>query len=220
MANLLKVHGLAPPFTLVHNGAETAVFDQATPDWFVANYGVKDFILSVGLVEPRKNQLMLLHALRDTGWPVVIVGRHYDRNYYKLCRQHAPKGTIFIDHLPHEQLASAFKAARVHALPSWMECAAFANVEAALCGCALAVSDRTSEQEYFGANAYYCDPGSVGSIRQAVAAAWHNHAKDAPKRSRLIEQFRRDFTWERAAAATLQGYHAAIARHQPLRATG
>lgn len=215
MANLGKIHGLAPPFTLVHNGAETAVFDQATPDWFVENYRIKDFILSVGLVEPRKNQLLLLHALRDSGWPIVIVGRHYDRNYYKLCRQHAPKGTIFIDHLPHEHLASAFKAARVHALPSWMECAALVNIEAALGGCALAVSDRTSEQEYFGVNAYYCDPASVASIRQAVAAAWHNHAKDAPKRNRLIEQFRRDFTWEHAAVSTLRAYQTTLAGRNP-----
>jgi len=153
LTNLKKVHGFELPATLIHNGAETAVFDQATPDWFVQTHGVRDFVLIVGLVEPRKNQLMLLHALRDTGLPAVVVGRHYDHAYYQLCRKFAPAGTLFIDHLPHEQLASAFKAARVHALPSWMECAAFVNVEAALCGCALAVSDRTSEKEYFGADA-------------------------------------------------------------------
>ena len=35
------------------------------------------------------------------------------------------------------------------------------------CGCALAVSDRTSEKEYFGHNAYYCDPADVRSILAA-----------------------------------------------------
>jgi glycosyltransferase involved in cell wall biosynthesis len=177
----------------------------------VQNYGVKDFVLIVGLVEPRKNQLMLLHALRETGLPLVVIGRHYDYPYYRLCRKFAPPGTLFIDHLPHEQLASAFKAARVHALPSWMECAAFVNVEAALCGCALAVSDRTSEREYFGSNAYYCDPASVDSIRKAVLSAHQNHARDAEKRARLVAQFRTEFTWKRAAAATLDGYRAALA---------
>jgi glycosyltransferase involved in cell wall biosynthesis len=144
----------------------------------------------------------------------VVVGRHYDRLYYQLCRRHAPPGTIFIDHLPHEQLASAFKAARVHALPSWMECASFANVEAALCGCALAVSDRTSEKEYFGNNAYFCDPGNVKAIREAVVQAYRNHSADEPKRARLIEQFRTRFTWRNAAATTVSGYEAAMARRR------
>jgi GT2 family glycosyltransferase/glycosyltransferase involved in cell wall biosynthesis len=211
LENLKKVHGIEPPATLVHNGAETAVFDQATPDWFVQTHKVKDFVLIVGLVEPRKNQLMLLHALRDTGLTVVVVGRHYDHAYYQLCRKFAAPGTLFIDHLPHEQLASAFKAARVHALPSWMECAAFVNVEAALCGCALAVSDRTSEKEYFGADAYYCDPGNLDSIRAAVLSAHRNHAADAPKRARLADLFRTRFTWRQAAESTLAGYEAALA---------
>lgn len=210
MLNLKATLGIEKPYTLVPNGAEHAVFENATADDFVRRHGVRDFVLIVGLVEPRKNQLMLLHALRDTGLPLVVIGRHYDLGYYRLCRQHAPKDTLFIDHLPHEQLASAFKAARVHCLPSWMECAAFANVEAALCGCALAVSDRTSEKEYFGDNAYYCDPANLLSIRTAVVSAHRNHAADAPKRARLIEQFRTRYTWEAAARATFAGYESAL----------
>ena len=92
-----------------------------------------------------------------------------------------------------------------------MECAAFVNVEAALCGCGLAVSDRTSENEYFGADAYYCDPGSADSIRSAVLSAHRNHKADAPKRARLVEQFRSRFTWRQAAESTLSGYEAALA---------
>jgi GT2 family glycosyltransferase len=212
--NLDRTLGVTLPHTLVFNGAETTLFDRATPDWFVEQYKVRDFVLTVGLVEPRKNQLMLLHALRDTGLPVVVVGRNYDRNYLRLCRRYGGRKAIFIEHLPHEHLASAFRAARVHALPSWMECAAFVNVEAALSGCALAVSDRTSEREYFGDNAYYCDPAKIGSIRDAVVKACRNHAADAPKRAALREQFRNRFTWPQAAAQTLRGYEAALAARQ------
>lgn len=212
--NIRKIHPIEVPSTLVRNSAEAAVFDQATPDWFMRTYGVKDFILVVGLVEPRKNQLMLLHAMRGQGLPIVVIGGHYDHAYYQLCRRFAPPGTVFIDHLSHAELASAFKAARVHALPSWMECAAFVNVEAALCGCPLAVSDRTSEREYFGKDAYYCDPASVASIRDAVLGAHRNHAADAPGRKRLSELFRTKFTWEKAAERTLYGYRSAIAARQ------
>lgn len=211
VANLRQTLGVSKPYTLVFNGAEPHIFDSATPDWFIENYKVRDFVLTVGLIEPRKNQLMLLHALRDTELPVVVVGRNYDRNYLRLCRRHAGPRTIFIEHLPHEHLASAFRAARVHALPSWMECASIANVEAALAGCALAVSDRTSEREYFGYSAYYCDPADSASIRKAVINAFRNHAVDVPKRSALRDQFRERWTWPAAAVATFRGYQAALA---------
>ena len=214
MVNLKKTLGIAKPYSVIENAAECTVFDQATSDWFISNYGIKEFVVTVGLIEPRKNQLMLLYALRDSGLPIVVIGRHYDRNYYQLCRKFAPAGTVFIDHLPHEQLASALKAARVFALPSWAECASLANIEAALCGCSLAVSDRTSEKEYFGSDAYYCAPSSVESIRSAVTSAFRNHQADAEKRARLSDRFRTHSTWQLAAQKTLAGFREAIAGRQ------
>ena len=218
MANLRKTLGVSLPHTVVYNAAETRVFDTATPDWFVDTYKIRDFVLTVGLVEPRKNQLMLLHALRDTGLPVVVVGRNYDRNYLRLCQRQAPRGTLFIEHLSHEKLASAYRAARVHALPSWMECAAFVNIEAALSGCSLAVSNRTSEREYFGDDAYYCDPADTASIREAVVSAHRNHPIDSAKRARLGDLFRHTHTWRAVAERTLAGYEKALmARGRTLR---
>lgn len=208
---LLGCCGL-PPYTIVRNAAEAAIFDKADPKWFIDKYRVKDFVLTVGLVEPRKNQLLLLFALRKTNLPVVVVGRYYDLDYRELCRRWAGEQTIFIDHLPHELLASAYKAARVHALPSWVECASFAHIEAALSGCALVTSDRTSEPEYFQDHAYYCDPADVNSIRQAVLQAYENYPGDAPKREFLQQLFRCHYTWEEAAIQTLRGYRQALAR--------
>ena len=215
MLNLRQTLKVQKPFNVVPNGAEIEVFENAKPDWFVKKYKIRDFVLMVGLVEARKNQLMLLHALKDEGVPVVIVGRNYDPTYLRLCHKYAPDKTLFIDHLPHEQLASAFKAAQVHALPSWMECASLANIEAALAGCSLVVSDRTSEPEYYGKNAYYCDPASVDSIRRAVQSARRNRTADAPKREQLRQQFLTQYTWQSAAEKTLRGYEATLALRAP-----
>src|SRR5262249_12426576 len=107
MRNMQETLGVKRPYTIVWNAAETEVFDRATPDWFEKEYGIRDFVITVGLVEARKNQLLLLHALADTDIPVVVVGRNYDRNYFRLCRDFAGKRknkktkTIFIEHLPH-----------------------------------------------------------------------------------------------------------------------
>ncbi|MFH0944090.1 MAG: glycosyltransferase [Planctomycetota bacterium] len=204
--NLWKTLGVALPHTVVYNGAEPAVFDQATPDLFRERYGIGDFVLTVGLLENRKNQLMLLHALKRTGIPVVVIGRNYDRNYFRLCQRYCGPDTLFIEHMPHEELASAMKAAKVFALPSWMECAPLVNVEAALSGCALVVSDRTSESEYYGDCAYYCDPADVDSIRDAVLKADRYYETDAPKREKLRERCLRKFTWEGAAEKLVSAY--------------
>jgi GT2 family glycosyltransferase/glycosyltransferase involved in cell wall biosynthesis len=210
MENMARTLGLSPPHTVVRNAAEPALFDAATAAPFIEKYGVRDFVLTAGLVENRKNQLLLLHALRGSGVPVVVSGRNYDRNYLRLCRAAGDPSTIFLEHLTHEELASAMKAARIFALPSWMECASFAEIEAALAGCSLVVSDRTSEREYFGDAAYYCDPANVASIRAAVTTAMQRHSADAPKRAALREKFLRECTWENAALATLAGYRAAF----------
>ncbi len=211
VSNMQDTLGVTLPYTIVHNAAETKLFDKATPDWFINKYGIRDFVITVGLVEPRKNQLMLLYALRDSSIPVVVIGRNYDMNYLRLCRKYGSPKTVFIEHLTHEHLASALKAARVFVLPSWMECAAFANIEAALAGCALVVSDRTSELEYFGDCAYYCDPADVVSIRNSVMEAYLNYDRDIGKRNRLREKSTRDYTWENTGRETLRGYKEAIA---------
>lgn len=217
IANLKRTLGVSRPYRVIYNGAEAAVFDEASPEPFVKKYGLRDFVITVGLVENRKNQLMLLHALKDSGIPLVVVGRNYDRRYLSLCRQHGPADTLFIEHLPHAELASALKAARVFALPSWMECAAFANVEAALAGCSLVVSDRTSEREYFGDNAWYCDPANAESIRDAVLNAFRCHEATADKRERLKERFRHQFTWDKAAHDTAEVYESLLReRNRPL----
>jgi GT2 family glycosyltransferase/glycosyltransferase involved in cell wall biosynthesis len=214
MENLQQTLGWTLPSTIVHNAAEPSVFEKADRKWFLENYGLENFVLTVGLVENRKNQLMLLHALKDTRIPVVVIGRNYDRNYLRLCREHGGPRTVFIEHLPHERLASAMKAARVFALPSWMECASLAAVEAALAGCSMVVSDRTYEPEYYKDAAYYCDPASVESIRSAVLAAWNGYDADAGKRLKLKETFTREFTWPAAAKKIMDGYAAAIERRR------
>ncbi len=113
--------------------------------------------------------------------------------------------------MPHEQLASAYKAARVHVLPSWMECSAFSNVEAALSGCAMVVSDRTSEPEYYQDYAYSCNPADIHSIRKAILDAYENYDADLPRRTYLHDLFLKQFTWENTAKQTLEGYLGALA---------
>ncbi len=202
----LDVH---KPFTIVPNCADPKVFAGADPAEFVGRYGLRDFVISVGHIEGRKNQLMLLYALRGTGLPVVLVGAPHrsDPAYFDLCRQYAPEGTLFISQLSQPELASAFAAARVHALPSWTEGASLAGIEAAMAGCNIVVGDRAGEWEYYGEEAFYCNPASISSIRAAVVRAFR--AVDPERRERIRKRVLSEFTFESAAARTLQAYERA-----------
>lgn len=211
----LNVH---KPFTIVPNCADPEVFAGADPNGFVARYGLRDFVISVGHIEGRKNQLMLLYALRGTGLPIVLVGAPHrsDPAYFDLCRQYAPEGTVFISQLSQPELASAFAAARVHALPSWTEGASLAGIEAAMAGCNIVVGDRAGELEYYGEEAFYCNPASVSSIRAAVERAFR--AVDPERRERIRKRVLAEFTFEKAAAKTLQAYERAWKEQDEARA--
>lgn len=198
--------GIHKPFTIVPNCADPEIFEEADPRPFVESFGQRDFVISVGHIEGRKNQLMLLYALRGTDLPVVMVGAAHrsDSRYFDLCRHYAPKRTLFISQLSQQELASAFAAARVHALPSWTEGASLASIEAAMAGSAIVVGNRAGEWEYYQEEAFYCDPASVSSIRKAVEDAYQ--ARDLQGRKRLKDRALKRFTFEHAAGKTLEAY--------------
>lgn len=190
-------HGIAP------------VFFDARPEPFVEKYGLKDFVICAARVEKRKNQLSLVAALRGTGIPLVIVGQPNPGEYRDLCRRYADKSVVFLDAMRQDELASAFAAAKVHALVSWFEIPGLVSLEAGAAGCNIVSSDRGSPPEYLQDMARYCDPARVESIREAVLAAYQ-----APRSDRLQARIRANYTWEAAAEKTVEGYQLAMAIHE------
>ena len=87
---------------------------------------------------------MLCWALRKTDLPIVLIGssKHWP-SYADLCKKISGERLRIIDHLPQNLLASAYAAAAVHVLPSWMETCGLVSLEAALAGAPLvgALSD-------------------------------------------------------------------------------
>lgn len=189
---------------------------KATPDLFVKKYSVKDFILITGRVETRKNQLMLLSALRDTKIPIVISGGQPDKHYLELCKRVASPNTLFVGRLDDEMLSSARAAAKVHALPSWWECAGISHMEASLDGCNIVVGNKAAEPDYFGEGAYYCDPSNVNSIRSAVLSAYQNFEKDTDRIKMLQNHIYKNYGWDVIAKKHLEVYNAVVEKSSKL----
>jgi glycosyltransferase involved in cell wall biosynthesis len=189
---------------VVPNGADSR-FAHATPDAFIDRYGVKDFILYAGRIEPRKNQLNFLLAMRDVPTPVVVLGATAPgcEGYLKRCRKAAGPRVQFVGHIDHDDplLASAYAACRCLVLASWFETPGLVALEAGLTGTPLVLTQRGSAQEYFGPQARYVDPADVPGIRRTVSAAIA-----APRSAELASLIRRRYSWRAAAESTLAAY--------------
>jgi glycosyltransferase involved in cell wall biosynthesis len=190
-----------PPAVIVPNAADQK-FALARPERFVRKYQWEDFLLCVGRISRRKNQLYLIKAAKRLKLPLVIIGPLNDCLYYRECRREAMgQKVLFIDALDSTDLASAYAAARVHALVSWYDTPGLVSLEAALAGCTIVSTDRGSAREYFGELVYYCNPGDLESIAGALREAW-KAKKDGRLKRRVLE----NYTWEKTAEATVEGY--------------
>jgi glycosyltransferase involved in cell wall biosynthesis len=191
-----------PPALISYCGVDSLYLD-ASPQWFIDRFRRDDFILCVGTVYPRKNQLALIEALGGDGSRLVFVGRN-DGSYGELCRRKAPRA-LFIPRLEGSDLASAYAAASVHALPSWYETPGLASLEALVAGCPVVTTPLGSVGEYFGSASEYCAPDDLAGLREAVARA----AGERPARE-TREAFAQRFSWQNAAAVTAAAYEKAL----------
>jgi glycosyltransferase involved in cell wall biosynthesis len=192
---------------IIPNAIDTELY-QSIPEpsqAFLQQYGVRDFVLQVGTVNPVKNQLGLIEALHDLPVDLVFIGpvQPAYAEYGAECKARgAQRGrVIFIDQLPHDQLPGIYTLASVHALPSWRETPGLVSLEAAAAGCRVVTTSIGSTRDYFGDLAWYCYPSDHASIRNAIESALQTPRSDA-----LRQRILREYTWQCASQATLNAY--------------
>jgi len=151
---------------------------QVSKNLFVNKYGLTNFILSVGRIEPKKNQLGLIKALKDTKVPIVFVGNlsQYHKSYATEFLKQVQRNSYikYVGALERNMLLSAYKAAKVHVLPSWFEVLGITNLEAGISGCNVVTTSNGYAKEYFGDLAWYCNPEDESSIKHAIEKAYNS----------------------------------------------
>jgi len=196
--SLQKIYSVERPFFIVPNGINTDIF-KSNGIFF------KDerLVVCAARIEGLKNQLNLIKALNNSSYTLIIVGEQApnQKNYYRKCKEMAADNIIFTGWLPQQELAKLYKRAKVHALPSWFETCGLSTLEAAAMGCNVVVTDKGYTREYFGDDAFYCDPSDPQSIRKAV-----EQASKRESHKKLQARVFNDYTWKRAATITLQAY--------------
>lgn len=190
-------------YKVIPNAIDPAIFSQAALPVSRDN----NLVICVGRIEGLKNQLNLVRALNNTKFRLIIIGNPGPNQlkYFEQCKHLAAPNISFIQGLTQEQLVPYYSQAKVHVLPSWFETTGLSSLEAAAMGCNIVITDKGDTREYFGSEAWYCDPISPASIFAAV-----EQAANAVSNQALAERIRKEYTWEVTARQTLNAYKEAL----------
>lgn len=180
-------------FATVYNGVDSGFMQPADSESFRSAYDIQgNFVLNVANVEPRKNQLRLIEAVKRLGLQLVMIGGVRDQAYFAECMALGAGCLTYIPTLPHdsELLRAAYASCSLFALPSMLETPGLAALEAACVGAKVVVTAVGCAREYFQDHAVYVDPLSVDSIAVGIKDALVFSGQDAAR-----DLVRREFMW-------------------------
>lgn len=167
------------------------------------------YILCVGALEARKNQLRLIEAVAGSSadMPLVLVGRGTTA-YKEQLQAHAKRYGVaihLIENAPLEDLPAIYRMASVFAYPSLFEGFGIPILEAARCGVPVVASNGTCFEEIAGEGALYVPPTDV----EALATALRSTLQDSDKTLRRVQlalQNTEKFRAEHIAHSMMQVY--------------
>jgi len=152
--------------------ADAAYMRPAPKGLFKSVYNVNEYLIGVGIIEPVKNQLAVIKALKNTDHKLVLVGSHRDAEYYAACQAAGGEQVMFIKALParSELIRSALSESQ-----AFVECSheppGLSAIEAGLAAASLVLSNSPWSEEHFSSYAEYCDSGNPESIINAIERA-------------------------------------------------
>lgn len=209
-SDLKKTFDVDSKWVKVPNGVGKNYINCAGAD-FRNHLPVNDYIICVGRIEPRKNQLSIIRAVemlrKETGKDINLVfigytggNKHleYSARFNKEIKKH--NWITHIKKVPYEEMPGYYKYAKVCVSASWFETTGLTSLEALFCGTnAVAAGERA--KECLGTYASYCKPDDTESIKEAIKKEYF-----AP-RPVIDEKMKLEFTWENAAKLTLAVYN-------------
>lgn len=166
----------------------------------------KNYIISVGTINPRKNYARLVEAferLRLENCQLLIVGKKgwmYREFLSKLGK--LENRIRILDFISPEDLPTLVSGAMLSVVPSLHEGFGLPILEAQACGVPVICSNSSSLPEVAGEAAMFFDPLNIESISNAMQRGLN----DAGLRSNLIERGLenvRRFKWEDSASIAL-----------------
>ena len=148
------------------------------------------FILCVGTLEPRKNQLQLLKAWQQAqlthDLPLVFIGRHtpYIQELKQFIQANQlTNGVIFLPYIPTAELPAIYQLASLFVYPSVFEGFGIPVLEALNSGVPVITSKGSCFAEAGGPATLYTSPHKVDELAQALQTI----TSDANLRQQMIQ---------------------------------
>ncbi len=186
----------------VLNGVGAQFLPKATQD--IKNLlPFEDYIICVGRLEPRKNQLSVIDAVEtlrnrlNKDIKLVLIGswarkKHFEYTYKIEKKLEGNKWIVHLPQVKYAKMPAYYKFAKVCVSASWFETTGLTSLEALYCG-ANAVASGERAQEYLKDMVSYCDPGRIESISDAIL---HEYTASRPVLdTRIFDRY----TWANTA---------------------
>jgi glycosyltransferase involved in cell wall biosynthesis len=199
---LENLYQIKKAYAIVPNGINEKLFNNRE-----INSKDEFLVVCAARIEGIKNQLNLIKALNNTPFKLLLIGNASDNQkaYYEQCKKIAAANIVFTGRLSQKELSNYYRRAKVHVLPSWFETCGLSSLEAAAMGCNIVITDKGYTRDYFGDNAFYCNPESPASIYNAILLAAKSDVHE-----NLRNKILKEFTWKQAAKKTLNAYHSLL----------
>jgi glycosyltransferase involved in cell wall biosynthesis len=193
--DLVELYGLPESSIVVTpNGAD--------PVFRLGDGGARDYVLSVGAIQPRKNQLAALEAAQEVGLPLVVVGPEKDASTAAELRK---RGATLRGYVEIEELASLYRGAACLVQASLYEGFGLPVLEAMASGTpVVTVRDEALLEVAGDAAVLAAEGGLADGIRYALEHR-DELAAAGLERARL-------FSWRAAAERTVEVYSEALGR--------
>lgn len=221
--DLICLMDAAPERVEVVYGGVDETFRPMESEWELLSktrqrFGINyPFILNVGLIEPRKNLVVLVQAYERLksrlgfshklviagakGWLCADVFR-------KVHDLHLEDDVVFTGYVPDEDLPALFNLADLFVYPSVYEGFGLPVVEAMACGTPVVTSNTSSLPEVVGDAGLMVPPTEVDALVDAMERGLTDLALRDQMRVNGLQQAAR-FTWLKAAESLLRVYEKA-----------
>lgn len=222
--DLIELFGAPPDKVIVTPYAADPIYQPMDRD--AARRAVRSrlrvpspYLLSVGVLQPRKNLPRLVRAYNQIARRIphrlVLVGKEgWAGEALQEAIAEAPPGRepIFTGYVPDADLPALYAGADLFVYPSLYEGFGLPPLEAMACGTAVITSNTSSLPEVVGDAGITVDPTDTMALSAAIEAL----LQDEPRRRSLEVAGlarARQFSWERTARETVDVYRGVQAQH-------